>query len=223
LPAGISPPEPVFLLINVAQSFKPSADSELISRLRAGEERAVSDLVRAHGARVYQMAFRYLKNAEDAEELTQDVLFKAVDKIREFRGDSALSSWLYRITFNAAMSRLRHLRGARAAEVPADSAAGESDGETWTTDVPDRQALADEELLRAELRERLADAVRALPAIYRAPVVLRDLHGLSTEEASSLLRLNLQTLKSRLHRGRLLLRRELADFSTGLTLHRATS
>jgi RNA polymerase sigma-70 factor (ECF subfamily) len=168
------------------------------------------------------MAFRYLKNVEDAEELTQDVLFKAVDKIGEFRGDSALSSWLYRITFNAAMSRLRHLRGVRAAEVPGD-AAGESAGEPWTTDVPDRQALADEEVLRAELRERLADAVRALPAIYRAPVVLRDLRGLSTEEASSLLRLNLQTLKSRLHRGRLLLRRELADFSTGLTLHRATS
>ena len=68
-----------------------------------------------HGARVYQMAFRYLKNAEDAEELSQDVLFKAVDKIGEFRGDSALSSWLYRITFNAAMSRLRQRRGGRAA------------------------------------------------------------------------------------------------------------
>ena len=212
----------MFLLIDVAQSFRPPADRELISRLRAGEEGAVSDLVRAHGPRVYQRAFRYLKNVEDAEELTQDVLFKAVDKIREFRGDSALSSWLYRITFNAAMSRLRHLRGVRAAEVPGD-AAGESAGEPWTTDVPDRQALADEEVWRAELRERLADAVRALPAIYRAPVVLRDLRGLSTEEASSLLRLNLQTLKSRLHRGRLLLRRELADFSTGLTLHRATS
>ena len=88
---------------------KSSADSELIGRLRAGEEGAVADLVRAHGARVYQMAFRYLKNAEDAEELSQDVLFKAVDKIGEFRGDSALSSWLYRITFNAAMSRLRQL------------------------------------------------------------------------------------------------------------------
>ena len=111
----------VFLLIDVAHPLGSSTDNKLISRLRAGEDGAVADLVNAHGARVYQMAIRYLKNAEDAEELTQDVLFKAVDKIREFRGDSALSSWLYRITFNAAMSRLRHLRGVRAAEVSGDS------------------------------------------------------------------------------------------------------
>ena len=191
-------------------------------RLREGDDGAVAELVKAHGARVYQMAIRYLKNAEDAEELTQDVLFKAVDKIREFRGDSALSSWLYRITFNAAMSRLRHLRGARAAEVAGDHSI-DSSAEGWSTEVPDRRALADEEILRTQLRSRLADAVRALPAIYRAPVILRDLRGLSTEEASSLLRLNLQTLKSRLHRGRLMLRRELADFAGGMTLHRAAS
>jgi RNA polymerase sigma-70 factor (ECF subfamily) len=213
----------VFWLINVANPFKSSMDSELISRLQAGEEGAVADLVRAHGARVYQMAVRYLKNAEDAEELTQDVLFKAVAKIGEFRGDSALSSWLYRITFNGAMSRLRQLRGVRAAEVPVETSSPDTGGDTWTNDVADRQALADEEILRAQLRARLTDAVRSLPAIYRAPVVLRDLRGLSTEEASCLLRLNLQTLKSRLHRGRMMLRRELADFAGGLTLHRATT
>jgi RNA polymerase sigma-70 factor (ECF subfamily) len=213
----------VFLLIDVAPAFTSPADSELIRRLRAGEDGAVGDLVRAHAARVYQMALRYLKNAEDAEELTQDVLFKAVDKIGEFRGESALSSWLYRITFNAAMSRLRQMRGVRAAEVAAEAVPPETGAEPWTSDVPDRRALADEEMLRTQLRQRLAAAVRSLPAIYRAPVVLRDLRGLSTEEASGLLRLNLQTLKSRLHRGRLLLRRELADFAGGLTLRRAAS
>src|SRR5262245_38744474 len=152
--AGIRRPRRGFLLIDVANRFKSAGDAELISRLRAGDEGAVADLVRAYGARVYQMAFRYLKNAEDAEELSQDVLFKAVDKIGEFRGDSALSSWLYRITFNAAMSRLRQLRGVRAAEVFADAASSDSGVESWTADVPDRQALADEEILRAQLRER---------------------------------------------------------------------
>jgi RNA polymerase sigma-70 factor, ECF subfamily len=207
----------------VANPFRSSADADLINRLRAGDEAAVADLVRAHGARVYQMAFRYLKNAEDAEELSQDVLIKAVDKIGEFRGDSALSSWLFRITFNAAMSRLRQLRGVRAAEVSAGTASSDASVERWTADTADRQALADEEILRAQLRDRLTDAIRSLPAIYRGPVILRDLRGLSTEEASRLLRLNLQTLKSRLHRGRLMLRRELADFAGGLTLRRATS
>jgi RNA polymerase sigma-70 factor, ECF subfamily len=73
---------------------------------------------------------------------------------------------------------------------------------------------------RSQLRRRLFLAVLDLPAIYRAPVVLRDIHGLSTEEASAVLRVKDQTLKSRLHRGRLILRERLADFAGGLSLHR---
>jgi RNA polymerase sigma-70 factor (ECF subfamily) len=80
--------------------------------------------------------------------------------------------------------------------------------------------IADEELLRSQLRRRVFRAILALPAIYRAPVVLRDIQGMSTEEASAMLRVKDQTLKSRLHRGRLMLRKQLADFAGGLSLHR---
>jgi RNA polymerase sigma-70 factor (ECF subfamily) len=85
--------------------------------------------------------------------------------------------------------------------------------------VADWSSLADEHVLRGELRRRLVKAVLELPAIYRAPVVLRDLQGLTTEEASAVLNVKDQTLKSRLHRGRLILRQRLADFAGGLTLH----
>ena len=78
-------------------------------------------------------------------------------------------------------------------------------------------------MLRQQMRERLAEAVDALPSIYRTPVILRDLQGLSTEEASRRLKLKDQTLKSRLHRGRLMLRKRLVDFADGLTLHRPGS
>jgi RNA polymerase sigma-70 factor (ECF subfamily) len=80
--------------------------------------------------------------------------------------------------------------------------------------------MADEGVLRSQLRRRLFGAILALPAIYRAPVMLRDIQGMSTEEASAVLRVKDQTLKSRLHRGRLILRKQLADFAGGLTLHR---
>src|SRR5207245_9311508 len=79
---------------------------------------------------------------------------------------------------------------------------------------------ADEHVLRSQLRRRVFRAILALPAIYRAPVLLRDIQGMSTEEASAMLRVKDQTLKSRLHRGRLILRRQLADFAGGLALHR---
>src|SRR5262245_8801554 len=90
----------------------------LVERLRAGDSNAVTDLAAAYGPRIYQLAFRYMKNREDAEEVAQDVLLKVFQKIDHFRGDAALSSWIYRITFNAAMSRLRNARFSRPFEVP---------------------------------------------------------------------------------------------------------
>src|SRR5881397_104172 len=80
---------------------------DLLARLKSGDEGALADLADAYSAKIYQLAFRYLRNKEDAEEITQDVLFKVYRNVGAFRGDAALSSWIYRITFNAAMSRLR--------------------------------------------------------------------------------------------------------------------
>jgi len=197
-------------------------NEELLKRLQLGDERALSELSTLYGAKIYQLAFRYLRNHEDAEEVTQDVLYKVFRKVGEFRGDAALSSWIYRITFNAAMSRLRSASYQRAQDEQRDQAV--PDGEDALTaslqEVADWSHMADEHLLRSQLRRRLVRAVLALPAIYRAPVVLRDLQGMSTEEASAMLHVKDQTLKSRLHRGRLILRKQLADFAGGLTLHR---
>ena len=85
-----------------------ATDFSLIEQLRTHDDNAVTELVGTYGPKVYQLAFRYLRNREDAEEVTQDVLMKVINKIAAFRGDSALSSWIYRITFNTAMSRLRN-------------------------------------------------------------------------------------------------------------------
>jgi RNA polymerase sigma-70 factor, ECF subfamily len=194
----------------------------LLERLQAGDEQALSDLSDTYGTKIYQLAFRYLRNKEDAEEVTQDVLFKVYRKVGEFRGDAALSSWIYRITFNAAMSRLRTAQYQRVqAEERREAASDTGSGEPpRPTDVADWTDLADEQLLRSQLRQRVMRAILALPAIYRAPVMLRDIQGMSTEEASAMLKVKDQTLKSRLHRGRLILRKQLADFAGGLSLHR---
>lgn len=197
-----------------------TTERTLIARLRNGEHDAVSDLAAAYGSKVYQLAFRYLKNHEDAEEVTQDVLLKVFRRIDAFRGDAALSSWIYRITFNTAMSRLRSARSARQSTVE-DSVREDGDGRrTSRPEIADWSPLADEEMLRGELQAALVRALMELPPLYRLPVILRDIEGLSTEEASAVLRVKDQTLKSRLHRGRLILRERLSDFAGGLTLHR---
>src|SRR5436190_19638540 len=95
---------------------EPNGDEVLLARLKAGDERALGDLADEFGGKIYQLAFRYLRNREDAEEVAQDVLFKVYRKVDAFRGDAALSSWIYRITFNTAMSRLRTAKFQRSDE-----------------------------------------------------------------------------------------------------------
>ena len=204
------------------QDAERLAQEELLARLKRGDEQALVDLADEFGTKIYQLAFRYLRNKEDAEEVTQDVLFKVYRKVDAFRGDAALSSWIYRITFNAAMSRLRTAKYQRSQDDDRNTAVADGDlhGDApRAKDVADWSDLADEQVLRSQLRARVMRAILALPAIYRAPVMLRDIQGMSTEEASAVLHVKDQTLKSRLHRGRLILRKQLADFAGGLQLH----
>ena len=193
-------------------------EKELIGRMQAGDTTAVAELSSTYGPRIHQLAFRYLKNWEDAEEVAQDVLLKVHRKIGNFRGDAALSSWIYRITFNTAMSRLRTSRFSRPNEVQATEMTTDT-GERAPSEPADWSSLADDRVLRGEMRERLIAALSDLPEVYRTPVILRDIQGLSTEEASVILRVKPQTLKSRLHRGRLVLRERLGEFAGALTLH----
>jgi RNA polymerase sigma-70 factor (ECF subfamily) len=189
----------------------------LVERLKTHDPAAVSDLSSEYGAKIYRLAFRYLKNREDAEEVAQDVLLKVYQKIDAFRGDAALSSWIYRITFNSAMSRLREFKQ----NLPAapERQLDEESGLPVKREVVDWSPLADEQMFRAEMRQTLVQALREMPVLYRAPVILRDVQGLTTEEASAVLHVKEQTLKSRLHRGRLMLREHLSQFAGGLSLH----
>ena len=194
-----------------------AANRDLLERLKAHDPTAVTDLSDSYGAKIYQLAFRYLRNREDAEEVAQDVLLKVYQKIDAFRGDAALSSWIYRITFNAAMSRLREFKQ-NLPNAP-EKATDQETNQPLRREIPDWSPLADEEMLRAEMRRTLVRALKDMPLLYRAPVILRDVQGLTTEEASAVLRVKEQTLKSRLHRGRLMLREQLSDFASGLSMH----
>jgi RNA polymerase sigma-70 factor (ECF subfamily) len=203
----------------------PSTDETLVERLRAGDETAVAELAARYSSRIRQLALRHVKSPEDADEVVQDVLLKVYQKIEAFRGDSALASWIYRITFNTAMSRLRSARNdlTRSALPVAPGGGRELVSDGILRDVPDWSSLADDGVMRGQLRRELMKALAELPAIYRVPVLLRDVHGLSTEEASAALQVKDQTLKSRLHRGRMILRTRLADFADGVSLHRSSS
>ncbi len=199
--------------------FKSEVDQELIGRLQRHEPDAVDQLAAVYGPMIQQLALRYMKSWEDAEEVAQDVMMKVVRRIDLFRGDSALSSWIYRITFNTAMSRLRNSKHSRPFEVLQSELSKDAE-RTEPFEIADWSGLGDESVMRAELRAAVAGALTELPDVYRVPVVLRDIQGMTTEEASQVLQVKTQTLKSRLHRGRMMLRERLGDFSDGLRMHR---
>src|SRR5574339_1011054 len=140
-------------------------ERELVGRMQAGDAGAVRQLAELYGPRIHQLALRHMKNREDAEEVTQDVLMKVHRKIGAFRGDAALSSWIYRITFNTAMSRLRTTRYSRPLEVSMPEHSPEAD--RGPAEPADWTALADDRILRGEMRDRLIEGLKHLPAVYR--------------------------------------------------------
>ncbi len=184
------------------------ANRALIAAIQQGDGAAVSVLAERYWARIHRVANRVLRNPEDAEEVAQDVLLKAARGMSAFRSESALYSWMYRIAFNTAISRLRAERSRRSIFC------GGTDRTLTASALP--KARPDTALMRGQIRKRVAQSLLKLPPEYRNSVVLRDIHGLSTREAARALRINSETLKSRLRRGRLVLRRSLSEFGHGV-------
>lgn len=175
-------------------------DRQLVALAQNGDPEAFAQLVRHYQKMVYNLALGKTGSHHDAEEVTQTAFLKAWQSIRSFQGKAAFSSWLYRLTVNAAIDLLRQRRA------PALS-----------LDDPDLPPLADEDpgpeeaSLAAERRRLLWQAIDRLPEAQRAPLVLREMEGLSYREIAQVLDLEEGTVKSRLARARLLLRRLLAE------------
>jgi RNA polymerase sigma factor (sigma-70 family) len=152
---------------SIAAARSKPAEDEWISRLRRGDAIAIAELVACYEPRIRQQAMRYVPRHEDAEEIAQDVLVKVWRKLHLFRGDAALSSWVHRITFNTAMSRLRNTRMPRTREVASDAQPGKLPNGAPSTahDMPDWTGMADESVLRSEMRAKLAEAIAVMPVI----------------------------------------------------------
>ncbi len=162
------------------------------------------DIVEKHTAFVYNVAYRLLGNPHDAEEATQDAFLSAWKARDRFRGDAQLTTWLYRIATNAALMRLRKDKRRKLMNVPE-----EAQLDVPSTDWSHSPSVA---AMNSELGERLKGAITELPDDLRVAVVLRDVQGLSNEEAAEVLDISVPALKARLHRGRVGLRAALSAF-----------
>lgn len=189
-------------------------DQDFVRRLKARDEAALEELMAQYETKVFGLALRMTGNRQDAEEILQDVFLSVFQKIDGFRGDSKLSSWIYRVATNMALMKLR--KRSKFQEIPLEEELGPKMTEEGMIAEPviDWSRLPDEELIRKELLHRIDEALTALPTDYRSVFVLRDIEELSAEETSQILEISIVALKSRLHRARLFLRKELADYMT---------
>ena len=187
------------------------ADAGLVARVRRGEVQAFEELVRRHQRRIYRTLMGLTGSPEDAEDGTQDAFLKAFEQIGKFRGASKFSTWLTRIAINEGIQRLR---GRKRQEPLKDD--GRDDAKAYRPRHVRAWDDNPEQLYsQAEMRALVERALLKLPTMYRVAVILRDLEQLSTEEAAKVLSVGIAALKSRLLRGRLMLREALAPHFVG--------
>ena len=198
--------------MSVAPVPRVDADAELVEALRREEPDAADRLVERYGDRVYRLAMRITGLNEDAEEAAQDALWTVARKIHMFKGESAFGSWIYRITANAAYQKLR-TRRQKSAEIAIEDVLPSLDGDGRHFEpMDDWSNRVDEQALQGELRRVLQQAIDGLPADYRTALVLHDVEGLSNPDIAEALNISLPAVKSRVHRSRLFVRKQLADY-----------
>ena len=189
-------------------------DHELVEALRLHEPTAAERLVATYGDRAYRLARGITGNAQDAEEVVQDVVWTVVRRIDTFRGESAFGSWLYPIVTNAAYQKVRG-RQSRRAELSLDDVLPLFDERgRHVAPVADWSARVEDPAVQTDLRVALTSAIDTLPTDYRTALLLRDVEGLSHLQVAEVSSLSVPTVKSRVHRARLFLRKQLGDTMT---------
>ena len=159
---------------------------------------------------IYRFAHRLCGENEAAKDIVQETFLNAYKGLKDFRGEAQISTWLYTIASHACMRMRRKRKGEPARELSLEEFIPTSDGE-FKLQIPIDGLTPEEALQNKELRRILNQAIEMLPPPYRMVLVLRDMEGLSAKEVGSIMRLNERAVKSRLHRARLFVRKELSN------------
>ena len=187
-------------------------EAELVEGLRAGDAAAYRRCVDSNSANIYNLALKLLGDEPEAEHVLQETLLSAFRAIDRFEGRSKLSTWLYRIAYNASLMHIR--KRDRMTTFSLDRPYGDDEQESTVSDrhLVDWSTIPDDQLLTAEARQEMDRAIAQLPESLRSTFVMRDIQGLSGAETAEVLGITVQAVKNRLHRARLRLRDRLSGY-----------
>jgi len=184
-------------------------DLELIERCRAGDSRAFDLLVLRYQHKVFNLAYRLLGNYEEAKDMAQEAFVRAFQSLKSFRQESSFYTWLYRIVTNLCKNKMRSWSRSLK-PISIDNPIEKEESEVSRTLV-DPNLTPAQVLERKNLEQEVQKAIAGLPSKYRLVVVFRDMEELPYEKIANIIGCSVGTVKSRLHRGRMLLRERLKD------------
>jgi len=197
----------------VAPGGPEPTDVDLVRRIKSGEQDAFEQMVERYHARVYSLSYGVLRNAEDAEEATQDTFLTLYRKIGTFDESKKFFSWFYRVALNQAYSRARRRK-------PATTTLSEEylprftpDGHIASPEFPDWSVSIEDGAIARDLAARAGEFISELPPTYRDVIWMYDVEEMSTADIAETLEISIPALKSRLHRARLYVRQRLSEIS----------
>jgi RNA polymerase sigma-70 factor (ECF subfamily) len=193
-----------------------ATDIDLVRRIKAGDDRAFEEMVRRYHARVYSLAYGVLRNAQDAEEATQDAFLTLYRKIGTFDESRKFFSWFYRVALNSAYSRARRRPSLPTVAIEDRLPKFSSDGH-FAADVPDWSATVEDQVSARELARRAGEFIAELPPAYRDVIWMNDVEEMTAPEIAETLEISIPAFKSRLHRARLHVRQRLDEVSRART------
>lgn len=180
-----------------------------LEALKAGDRAEFARLVEAYSPKIYHLLLRMTGNDEDAEDMLQETFLKAYRSLEKFEGRSSLSTWLYRIAVNEALMLFRQKQPQL---ISIDQEIPSEEGDIEPLQIVDWHELPEEELVSAETRQKLDEAIRHLPQVYKVVFLLRDTQDFSIKETADILGLTEAAVKTRLARARLHLREDLSTY-----------
>lgn len=198
----------ITLLLMTAFNHESDEDRTLVQQSVKGSREAFSELVEKYYKKIYNLAYRYVGDSEEANDLAQEIFTAAFQNLKKFRGDAKFSTWLFQIATNRGKNRFKYLkrRGYFASRGPSES---DDDRDSGPKPVPDHSTNPETMLASKQLQKIVQDAINELDPDHKEIVILRDIEGFSYEEIAQILNLPEGTTKSRLHRARMVVKEKL--------------
>jgi RNA polymerase sigma-70 factor (ECF subfamily) len=196
-------------MLKMNQMTTDTIDHHLISEFKEGSMEAMERIVERYENQIFTFGLKMCGHLQDAEDITQETFLSAFRYLDRFREETKLKNWLFKIAARACFKKRRKKKCEPDQEIPLDAFVYQ-DGSNGTYEIPDWSDDPADNVLRAELKQVIDTAIQSLPPRYRFVYNLRDIEGFNTEETSKILGISSQSVKTRLHRARLFLRKEIS-------------